>query len=250
MEDEEFGHSLLEVFQIVYIGAAEIKPEDQTGTIKIRCSDGADQYLYNVKSVDPCAPSIQCGGQLMVTVKSPTIRCEQHDIEFDLFRGAYKGTIDIDWDTLSSKPTKWHGKIQSRDGTSSIIVHYGLYTDARLADIQVKLLDNSIQEVYGVVAASNSALQRDLRHCTSVLFAMEPEYPLRVCWDRDPCLPLSKSCVAVPFNATLYVHLHLTCGGVVYKERLSFKHQKAGQVVLVETSSRTIEVKVTWADEF
>lgn len=221
-------------------------PEDQIGTIKM-ISGRSFQYLYNVKSADPFRPSIKCGGQIMVTVNSPTIRWEKLAIEFDLFRGAFKGTIKIDWETLDyAKPTPCHGKIYSREGPASkIYVHYGLFADANVADIELKFLDNSDQDVYGAVAASSSKLQRDIRHWTSMLFVKVEDNPVCVRPDRDPRLPLSKSRVAVPLGATLNVHFHLNCNGKVFKQRLSFKHQIAGEVVSLDTS-KMIQVKVTW----
>lgn len=78
-----------------------------------------------------------------------------------------------------------------------------------------------------------------------MLFVMVEDNPACVRPDRDPRLPLSKSSVAVPLGATLHVHFHLDCNGKVYKQRLSFKHQRAGEVVQLDTSKR-IQVKITW----
>lgn len=242
--EERYGNSLLEVFQIVYVGGDEIKPKDQNGTIKLISTHGV-QYLYNAQFQPPYfVPSLQCGDQIMVTVKSPSIRCGQHYFEFDLFHGTYKSTIDIDWeDDAIGEPTLWNKSIESRDGTGSIAVHFGLFPYARVADIEINFLDNSIEDAYGVVAASNSILQRDLRLCASILFSTDADYPISPKVDTQ--IPLSKSRVAVPLDATLYVDFLLNCDGKDYKDRLCFECQKDGHVFAVDRS-QAIQVKVTW----
>lgn len=243
-QEERYGNSLLEVFQIVYLGGNEIEPQDQAGTIKL-ISDHGFQYLYNAQYVPPyLQPSLQCGDQIMVTVKSPSIRCGQHYFEFDLFSGAYKGTIVIDWEEDAiGEPTRWVKKIQSRDGTGTISLHFGLFPYARVADIEINFIDNSIEDAYGVVCASNSLLQRDLRHFASILFVTDADHPISP--ELDTQIPLSKSRVAVPLDSTLYVDFLLNCDGKEYKDRLSFECQKDGDVLAVDRS-QTIWVKITW----
>lgn len=235
----------MEVFQIIYLGDDEIEPGDQCGIIRL-ISDHGLQYLYNQRSVDSFQPSIKCGDQIMVTVDSPTIRSYDIDIEFDLFRGAYKGTIKVDWRSIGpGKPFLCEQKIISQDGTGDIAVLYGLFPFARVAYVQVMVLDDSVEDVYGIVAASNSELQRDLPSTASILFAVGADNFVSA--DLDPELPLSKDCVAVPLDAKLYVHLCLNCDGTYYKDKLCFEHQDADEPFQSQVDhSKKIQVKVFW----
>lgn len=238
---------LMEVFQIIYLGHDDVEPGNQDGTIKL-ISDHGIQYLYDGRFVDPNRPSIKCGDQIMVIVDSPTIRCADIDIEFDLFRGDYKGTLKVDWEHIGpGYPKLYAQKIHSQDGMGEIAVLYGLFPFARVADIQVELLGDTVRDIYGLVAASNSDLQRDLLFSSSILFSIDADYKFESN-GHDPELILSRSSVAVPLDADLYVHLCLNCDGTEYEDKLCFEHKKAGKSVKVDRSNK-IRVEVTWGGD-
>ncbi|XP_074339776.1 uncharacterized protein LOC141677665 [Apium graveolens] len=238
--------SLMEVYQIRYVGNDEVKPIDQIGTIKL-ISDYHVQYLYNVQEVMPWNPSIKDRDPIMVNVGSPTPRSASLYIEFDLFRSAYKGTIMVDWEeTFSGCVSSWDERIESRDGLGDVVVYFGLMPNATVAEVEVKLLDTSAcEDVYGVISASNSAAS-SLPICQSLLFLAEADNGVYVD-DDDGIIPLSKSRVAVPLDTTLSLQIVLNCDGEDYSAILEFDAEKEGEFIqLDDPEAPTIQVKVTW----
>ncbi|KAK1356656.1 hypothetical protein POM88_049912 [Heracleum sosnowskyi] len=88
---------LAEVFNVVYRGRDNIKPQKQIGKIKV--SDGVnDHYLYKVEEVDEGKPSLQQIDELVLSgpTKSSISAQDSLKIDVDLFGGAFKDALYID----------------------------------------------------------------------------------------------------------------------------------------------------------
>lgn len=220
------GIYLMEVFNMIYLGHDQVTPEEQHGTVRLTSSKGV-QYLYNMpeKDVDTSNPSIKHLDDLAVTVKGPTCFFDNLVLEFDLFSSAYTDTLKINWDFEHHRnPPEVllrQERIRSNDGTGDISVLLGLFGNAAVADLQVKLLDEKMAglDVYGVVLASNSKLYES--NCTSVLFARKPSRKIEL--GADGVIPLSKSRIAVPLNSVLYVDISVYVNGRRYVATLPLK---------------------------
>lgn len=247
MKDGPGRIPLMEVFNLIYLSHDELEPEKQCGTIKM-ISDGGVQFLYNVQDIDMSKPTIKYGDDILVTVKGPTCSFMCLDMQFDMFSGAYKDSIEVEWDSNESVADDVlfeERRIVSRDGTGEICVMVGLFFDATVACLGVKLVDNSsATNVYGVILASNSKL--DIPKCTSVLFEKKPDNVIQV--GDDGLIPLSKSRVGVPMNSVLYVDISLNVNGVNYTASSSFDAKKTGEFSEVYSSENRVvfQVQVTW----
>ncbi|KAK1394963.1 Suppressor of auxin resistance 3 [Heracleum sosnowskyi] len=242
------GFSLMEVFNIRYLGRDKVYPEEQHGTITIICDSGFHfQYLYNVPDVDLGKPSIKYKDDIPITVKGPTTFFQDALIKFDLFSGAYKGTIEVNWHSymLSRAPVFFEErKIQSRDGTGAIAVLMGQFSNATIATLEVRVLNRSAAtNVYGIVVANNSKLDR--ANCTSVLFVRKDDYKVLV--GPDGVIPLSKSCVGVPLESVLYVDFSLHVDGHLCTGTVTFDAETIGVREGCERENDPmIQVKVNW----
>ncbi|KAL6563210.1 hypothetical protein OROHE_005797 [Orobanche hederae] len=240
----------MEAFSMVYLGHDEVMPEEQHGTIRLTSSKGV-QYLYNLpeKDVDTGLPSIKNRDDIVVTVKGPTCYFENLKLEFDLFSKAYTDTLDIKWNFKhhhrNPEVLLKEKRIQSNDGTTEISVLLGLFGNAVVADLEVKLLDKNMAglDVYGVVVASNSKL--DESKCTSVLFARKPTRKIKL--GTDCVIPLSKSRIAVPLDSLLYVDISLYVNGEHYVATLPLKAKHFGDSKSQE--SPVFQVRVEWNAE-
>ncbi|KAK1374890.1 hypothetical protein POM88_031083 [Heracleum sosnowskyi] len=204
---------LAEVFNVIYLGRGEIKPEKQIGTIKVQ-DDISSHYLYEVNYVDMTRPTIQPGDELILA--GPNLQSFSSDIleiDIDLFCGDYKGSICYDCypcnQRLRNKPIE--KRIISKDGTGEILVLYSLFNNSVEAHLEIKLLTNdnsATANLHGVVAASISDIDRPA--CSSMLFLKKPGYGINV--GRGDPIPLSRSIVAVPYESMLYLDFHLVTG--------------------------------------
>lgn len=240
----------MEVFKIVYLGRDKLEPRKQLGTIKMSFDDSV-LYLYKVDKIDTSRPTIEYMDDIPVEFKSPAIDIAHVDIEVDLFNGAYKGSINLDWegDDDSYRTESRESRIRSRHGFGEIAIVYGLFNNAAVANLEVKLLDCAADaNVYGVVAASNSRLTS--RTCVSMLFAKKPDNKTEV--GEHGLIPLSRSWVGVPMCSKLYVLISLHCDEVEYKARLAFDAKTRGKDVefsefnYPQGKKPRIQVNVTW----
>lgn len=253
----------MEVFNIIYLGVDNVKPKDQHGSITL-ISDKGSQLLYSVQKndVDTTHPTIHFKDDLVVTVKGPTCYFKNLRMGFDLFSRAYKGTLDIQWmpedyedcgDTkailehLDSEVVLQEKRMQSSDGTGEISILLGLFPNAAVAELKVKLLGNFAGlDVYGVVVASNSKVD-DFKG-TSVLFAKKANRKINL--GADGGIPLSKSCVAVPLNSVLYVHISLHVNGEHYTASVPLPAKHLGVSHAKDSESTPVfEVSVEWDAE-
>ncbi|KAL8130839.1 hypothetical protein AgCh_006955 [Apium graveolens] len=244
------GIYLMEVFNILYLGHDKVKPEEQHGSIRLTSSKGV-QFLYDMpeNDVDFSNPSIKHLDDLVVTVKGPTCYFENLKLEFDLFSNAYTGTQSINWDfeylqeglevLLEEK------RIQSNDGTGEISVLLGLFDNAAVADVEIKLLDNKMAglDVYGVIVASNSLVNES--KFTSVLFARKR--PGKIKLGTDCVIPLSKSRVVVPLNYMLSVDISVYVNGERYVATVGLNAKHFGDSKA--QASPLLQVTVKWGAE-
>ncbi|KAK1400402.1 hypothetical protein POM88_000014 [Heracleum sosnowskyi] len=201
---------LAEVFNVIYLGPDEIKPEKQIGTIVV--SDVyLSQHLYQVESVDMNRPAIQPRDELILTSPHEDSISSRGrlNIEVDLFCGDYKSSICYKWfpsnKGLDNCPLE--KRILSKDGTGEILVLYALFNNAMEAHLEIELLtnDESAINVHGVIAASSSAILQP--GYSSMVFMKKPSYGIKV--GHKEQIPLSRSVVAVPYESTLFLDFHL-----------------------------------------
>ncbi|KAK1400396.1 hypothetical protein POM88_000001 [Heracleum sosnowskyi] len=204
------GLYLAEVFNVIYLGPDEIKPEKQIGTIVV--SDvHSSQYLYQVESVDMNRPAIQPRDELILRgPDKESISSEGRlKIEVDLFCGDYKSSICYKWfpvdKELHNSPLE--KRILSKDGSGEILVLYALFNNAMEAHLEIELLtsDESAINVHGVVAASTSAILQPA--FSSMVFMKKPSSGMNV--RHKERIPLSRSVIAVPYESTLFLDFHL-----------------------------------------
>ncbi|KAK1397581.1 hypothetical protein POM88_007445 [Heracleum sosnowskyi] len=244
------GLSLMEVFRIVYMGEEQVMPNKQIGWIKIK-NDDRFQYLYKVEDVDPTMESIECMQDLNLTVKGPTISFSEVKIEFDLFRRgvAFKDCIWLQWDPYPSDVRFMERRLSSRDGTELISIMMGLFGNATVASLEVKLKHYSAATtVYGLVCASNSKL--DIPRARSMLFLKKHDTGTKV--GNDGIIPLSKSSVGVPLGSMLNVDISLHYDGQHHAFSLCFEALLNGKTAKGGPSEENAEIQVTviWdADE-
>ncbi|KAK1377395.1 hypothetical protein POM88_024139 [Heracleum sosnowskyi] len=207
---------------------------------------GEDLYYQN--EVDMSKPSIKFGDTIFVKNTEP--KCsfkerEEFDIQFDLFCGAYKGSINVAFEPFGDQVWFEERTIRSVDGSGQIRVVLGFLSNATVANLEIQLLNiSAISSVHGIVAARNSKL--DLPACTSVLFWKSPANKIEV--GRDGVIPLSKSRVGVPLDSELYVDMSLNIDGDHYTDTASFDPlTTGGQFVQVGNPKKKAKicVKVT-----
>lgn len=208
------GLYLAEVFNVIYQGLGEVKPQEQIGTITVNQGDTC-QLLYSVDRVDTTRPSIQPGDEIILT--GPAVAISSHgplSIDFDLFCGNYKDSIYFE-----SYPTNGlmqnaarEKRILSEDGTGEIVILYALFDNAMEANLEVKLVtdDNSdVRNLHGVVAASVSDFDRAA--FVSMLFLKKPQ-GIGIDVAHGGLIPLSRSTIAVLFKSRLSLEFHLFSG--------------------------------------
>lgn len=240
------GISVMEVFGIKYLGSDVVPPEKQLGTISMMPSDFARQYLYKVDSVDEERPSLKFGDPVMVTVAAPTTAFAKFDIEFDLFCGVYKDLVTVEWEEPGyNEVSIWEERVNSEDGTGQIAIQYGLFANATVGNVEVKLLGNyGSASVHGFIVATNSRLDRPTRG--SLLFLKNSDNQIQV---RDGVIPLSKSRVGVPLDSEFYVGIFLTCNNEECTTKVTFAPKEAGTYE-ENVCDNKVQVRVTWdADE-
>ncbi|XP_074373344.1 uncharacterized protein LOC141713705 isoform X2 [Apium graveolens] len=247
----------MEVFNMVYLGAKNVQAMDQHGFITL-ISDKGSQFLYSIREehVDATQPAIRFKDDICVTVNGPTCYFKNLRMEFDLFSHAYKDTLNIRWmpedyeDCCDTEALLEHlpevdlleKRVQSRDGTREISILMGLFLNATVANVKVKLLGNFVGlDVYGVVAASNSKV--DDCKGTSVLFARKANREISL--GADGLIPLSQSRVAVPLNSVLSVEISLHVNGECYRASVPVRAKYSGTSHEKDSES-VFEVSVEW----
>lgn len=201
---------LAEVFNVIYLGPDEIKPEKQMGTIVVT-DKYLSHYLYQVESVDMNRPAIQPRDELILTgPHEDSISSEGRlKIEVDLFCGDYKSSICYKWFPVSKElhNCPLEERILSKDGTGEILVLYALFDNAMEAHLEIELLttDESAINVHGVVAASTSAILQPA--FSSIVFMKEASYGINV--GHKEQIPLSRSVIAIPYESTLFLDFNL-----------------------------------------
>lgn len=221
---------------MVYLGPDKVMPEMLLGTAKLSY-DGAERCLYKVVEVDPRQPALQYMDDIVVQYKAPPINFTELNMQFDLFDDAYKGSINFEWDPPEVDYNAFcEDRIRSVDGFGEISVLYGLFSNGTVASIELKLLNNSVADVYGVVAASNSNLPSPA--CISLLYVKKPDNKTKV--GDGGLIPLTRSCVGVPMDSKLYVYISLHLDDVECKCRLEFDALRAGKI------EETLEFDSTW----
>lgn len=234
----------MDVFGIVYLGDDEVPPEDQLGTIRI-----TDHYtnvgfdLYKVDSVDLFNPSIKFGDPIMFS-GAPNTEFQEFDIEFNLFCGAYMGSIkEYELDEYDGNNVEViEDTIYAVDGTSQIRVQFGLFSSATIANVVMTLLGNSADtNVHGFVFASNSRL--DSSSCASILFWKNSDSKVPV---KDHVIPLSKSSVGVPLNSEFSLAISLICDNQKYKTKVTVLVDKESFLYDKEFCDNKLRVSVTF----
>ncbi|KAK1396428.1 hypothetical protein POM88_006291 [Heracleum sosnowskyi] len=237
------GVSLVEVFNIVYLGDDQVPPEKQLGTISFVPPNRTDmQYLYKVDDVDLDKPSLKYGDPIMVTVGPQITEFCEFDFEFNLFCGAYTGIIEVEWEKLPYDGVElWEERIDSDDGTGQICVQYGLFANAAVANVELTLLGNcDSTNVHGSVFASNSRL--DLPTRASILFWVNSDNKVHV---RDGMIPLSRSQVGVPLDSEFDLSISLFCDSEECTTKVSLIPGEP-DTFLQNFCEDKLQVRVTW----
>lgn len=237
------GITLVEVFNIIYLGADEVPPEKQLGTISIESNHR--QYLYKVDTVDMKRPSIKFGDPITVTMEAPIIGYVDYDIVFNLFCGAYTGRVEIEWPEeyqydFPYEALSYEDRIKSDDGTGQICVQSGVFANATIANVEIKLGKCGFANVHGYVMASNSRL--DLPTRASILFWMKTDNGIQV---RDGLIPLSKSRVGVPLDSEFYLAISLVCDNEDFTTKVTLIPEEAGIWEGIFCNNK-LQVRVTW----
>lgn len=241
----------MEVFRVVYLGEEEVVPNKQLGWMKIITDDGRFQYLYKVKDVNPTMESIEDMQDLNLTAKGPTVSFGEVIIEFDLFRHGvtFKDSISLQWDPYPTDILYKESRIASRDSGELICIMMGLFGNATVASLEVKLKHYSANTtVYGLVCASNSKL--DMPMARSMLFLKKHDNGTKV--GNDGIIPLSKSRVGVPLGSMLNVDISLHYDGQHHVFSPCFEALLNGKTAKEGPSEENamIQVTVIWdADE-
>lgn len=244
------GLYLAQVFNVIYQGEKEVKPEKQIGTITV--NDGKRcQYLYSVDSVDMTRPSIQPGDEIILTGPSVGIKSNGPlSIDFDLFCGDYKDSIYFEYcpsnDSMQNAPRE--KRILSEDGTGEIVVLYALFDDAMEANVEIKLLthDNcDVSDIHGVVAATIS----NFHHAafTNLLFLKKPCNGIHVA--HGDLIPLTTSIIAVPYKSSLFLEFNLCSDNEEFVHDIVEFHADPSLESVKRLSSKKndIIIEITWA---
>ncbi|KAK1368814.1 hypothetical protein POM88_034906 [Heracleum sosnowskyi] len=234
---------------MVYLGVDQVLPEKQIGVIKLVSSIGF-QYLYNVQEADISNPSLHYGDAIPLVVKGPIFGASNEAyLEFDLFCGEYKGKMDITWrDRVADEVSLRRVMFTSNDGTGSILVNIGTFSNARIANVEVKLLNkdkSAVANVSGVVFASNSKLE--IPDCTSML---SPDNG-RLKVGFDGVISLSKSYVGVLLDSKLVLEVSLKVDGHDCTGKVSFDAREKGSYEdsIAKDKESMVYIKVTWFDD-
>lgn len=229
---------------MVYLGNDEIESEDQLGSILLEFDSGTKE-IYHQKMVDKSNRSINFGDTIFPTdhLMGPICSLEELDMQFNLFRGAYKGSLKVKFQPCRDEVWKEKRRIWSVDGTGQICVVFGGLSNATVANLKVKI--SGAGDVHGIVAARNNQL--DKLSCTSVLFWKSLSNKIDV--GPDGAIPLSRSRVGVPLGSVFFVDVALYVDDIIYKDTVSFVPQIKGEkveVIKFQNEEIVISVEVKW----
>ncbi|KAK1376855.1 hypothetical protein POM88_033048 [Heracleum sosnowskyi] len=246
-EDLPRATPVVEVFNIIYLGQDEVKPEKQLGTIIFHTCPGI-YYLYKVEEVDPNKPSIRYGDIIPLNVASPCFGFQDDYVrmEFDLFCGAFKGVVYLDNEPIASGVSLTRVELNSTDYTGLIRVNLGAFPVATTAKLELKLVNNSAPvNISGAIYASNASLESS--NAASLLFHDKLGDSLV---GHDGVIPLNKSIVGVPLHSWLYVEIFLKINGDTHTANLTFDVKETGQEKTYKITDRgvKIRVKIIWGD--
>lgn len=233
---------------MIYLGNDEVDAEKQLGKIRMEFDSGSKNIFYQT-NVDMSRPSIKYGDTISVTDKGPICDLEELDMQFNLFCGAYKGSIKVEFRPCNNQVLFDERRIRSVDGTGEISVVFGHLSNATIADLKIQLLNASaVANVHGVVAARNSKLDQPL--CTNDLFWKSPANKIEV--GLDGVIPLSKPRVGVPLDSKLYIDISVDVDGEQINRTVTFVPQTTGKKSepVADSEKKTkILVKVTWVSK-
>lgn len=236
------GIPLLDILNIIYLGAEDVIPEDQVGTIKLyTCGE-----IHDIYRLDETKPTLKYADSINVRLDGPIATCGgTHYLEFNLFRGAYKGTVDLSWEPENNDLYVDNQTLESTDKTGKILVVTGRYANAMVANLEVKLLNSAARNVYGSIFSTNTIIQRP--HCANVLLLEKPPTGIKI--GKDGVITLSKSCVGVPLQSELILDLSLCVDAACSTNKtLSFNPNKLIDVqsVIMDKGTAVLSVRVTW----
>ncbi|KAK1377396.1 hypothetical protein POM88_024140 [Heracleum sosnowskyi] len=238
------GISLLEVLNLTYLGRDEIEPQKQLGSIELEFDSGSKKIYYQ-RYVVKSNPTIKFGDTIFLTDKliGPICSLNELDMQFNLFLGAYKGSLKLKFEPYQNRVWFEERKIRAVDGTGLIHVVFGCLSNATVANLKINI--SGATNVHGIIAARNSQLKNPA--CTSVLLWKSPANEIEV--GCDGVIPLFKSRVGVPLVSVLYVDIALYIDGEIYTDTVSFVPQIAGEKLenlSIPNKETKIGVQVKW----
>ncbi|KAK1377403.1 hypothetical protein POM88_024147 [Heracleum sosnowskyi] len=120
------GISLVEVFNLTYLGRDEIEPDKQLGSIVLEFDSGSKKIYYQNKVVKS-NPTIKFGDTIFVTdeLTGPICSLNELDMQFNLFLGAYKGSLKLKFEPYQNRVWVEERTIGSVCGTGLIHVVFG-----------------------------------------------------------------------------------------------------------------------------
>ncbi|KAL8102247.1 hypothetical protein AgCh_026940 [Apium graveolens] len=240
------GIPLLEVLNLVYMGNDEIESEDQLGSILLEFDSGSKRF-YRQNMVVKSNPSIKFGDSIFPTdnLMGPICFLTELDMQFNLFRGAYKDSLKVKFEPVGDKVWSEKRIIWSVDGTGQICVVFGGLSNATVANLKVNISGARDRDVHGIVAARNNQL--DTPSCTNVLFWKSLSNKIEV--GSDGAIPLSRSNVGVPLGSVFFVDVALSVDGLIHRGTASFVPQIKGEKVekiTFHNKETIISVEVKW----
>ncbi|KAK1387100.1 hypothetical protein POM88_015283 [Heracleum sosnowskyi] len=130
--------------------------------------DSGSKELYYQRKVVESNPTIKFGDTIFPTndLTGPICSMKQLDMQFNLFLGAYKASLELKFEPYRNRVWVEDRKIRSVCGTGLISVMFGCLSNATVANLKINI--SGATHVHGVVAARNSQLNNP--SCTSVLF--------------------------------------------------------------------------------
>lgn len=241
---------IAEIFKVVYKGK-EVEPEKQLGTIIVK-NRKYHHFLYNGDDAYRCKLSIKNDDELILTGPSlASITCPSGHlvIDVDLFCGAFKESINVNWIPSHHGEECHYGEksIKSRyDDDDEILIYFGMFYRATEAVVEISLFttDGSVVEFCGSVTAHTSA--EDGTKYSSLLFSyMEVQ-------SEEP-IPLSRSIVAVPMKSQLSVKIDFSSNdkSVQFDKILIFDPKLVGaEEKKIPGTNCEIFAKVTWNGKY
>ncbi|KAK1387112.1 hypothetical protein POM88_015290 [Heracleum sosnowskyi] len=130
--------------------------------------DSGSKELYYQRKVVESNPTIKFGDTIFPAndLTGPICSMKQLDMQFNLFLGAYKASLELKFEPYRNRVWVEDRKIRSVCGIGLISVMFECLSNATVANLKINIFGAT--HVHGVVAARNSQLNNP--SCTSVLF--------------------------------------------------------------------------------